>query len=88
MISIQKKMKKPWFNSPCEEALNRRKEAILQWINDPSNREKEIAYKERQKEPNYLFRFKNRKYTKDILEETETNYRANKTRELHQRNIQ
>jgi 23S rRNA-/tRNA-specific pseudouridylate synthase len=62
----QKNVKKSWFAS-CEEALNRRKEARLQWINDPSNREKESTYKERQKEANNIFRFEKRKFMKDIL---------------------
>ncbi|CAI6352582.1 unnamed protein product [Macrosiphum euphorbiae] len=38
-IGKQKKVKKPWFNTSCEEALNRRQEAILQWINDHSFRQ-------------------------------------------------
>lgn len=83
MIGKQKKMKKPWFNSSCEEALNRRKETRLQWINDPSNLEKEITYKECQKETNNIYRFKKRKYTKDILQDAETNHRDNKSRELY-----
>ncbi|KAL4143118.1 hypothetical protein QTP88_005484 [Uroleucon formosanum] len=84
-IGKQKKVKKPWFNTSCEEALNRRKEARLQWINDPTNREKESTYKERQKEASNIFRFEKRKYTKDILWEAETNHRVNKTRELYQK---
>ncbi|KAL4143409.1 hypothetical protein QTP88_005744 [Uroleucon formosanum] len=60
-IGKQKKVKKPWFNTSCEEALNRRKEARLQWINDPTNREKESTYKERQKEASNIFRFEKRK---------------------------
>ncbi|XP_029348267.1 craniofacial development protein 2-like [Acyrthosiphon pisum] len=59
-IGKQKKVKKPWFNTPCEEALNRRKEARLLWINDPTNREKESTYKERQKEASNIFRFEKR----------------------------
>lgn len=82
-IGKQKKGKKPWFNTSCEEALNRRNEARLQWINDSSNREKESTYKERQKEASNIFRFK--KFTKYILWEAETYHRGNKTRELYQR---
>lgn len=75
-------MKKPWFNTTCEEALNRRKEARLQWIIDPSSREKKSIYKKRQKEVNNIFRFEKREFTKDLLWEAEPNHRANKTREL------
>jgi len=65
-------MNKPWFNTSCEEALDRRKEARLQWINGPTNREKETTYKERQKEANKIFKFEKRKYEKDILVEGNT----------------
>jgi len=84
-IGKQKEMKKPWSNTACEEVLNRRKEARLQWINDPSSREKESIYKECQKEVNNIFRFKKRKFTKDLLWEAESNHKANKTRELYQK---
>ncbi|XP_025406268.1 uncharacterized protein LOC112680398 [Sipha flava] len=84
-IGKQKKSEETWFNTSCEETLNRRKDARLQWINDPSNREKESTYKERQKDANNIFRFEKRKFTKDILWEAETNHRVNKNRELHQK---
>jgi len=66
-IGKQKKITKPWFNTACEEALNRRKKARLQWINDPSSREKASIYEECQKEANNIFRFEKRKFTKDLL---------------------
>jgi len=44
-----KAAKKPWFNDVCEVALNLRKEARNQWLDDQHNRRKEITYKERQK---------------------------------------
>jgi len=49
VIGKQKKTRKPWFNKSCEEAISRKKEARTQWLNDPSNRAKEITYKERQR---------------------------------------
>lgn len=81
----QKKMKKPRFNSFCEEALYKRKEARIKLLNDSFNREKEIAYKERQNKANNILKSEKRKYAKYILEEVETHYRAKKTRELYQK---
>lgn len=49
MLGIQKKIKKPWFNSSCEKACNKRKKARIQWINDTFVGEKKITYKECQK---------------------------------------
>jgi len=45
----QNRTRKPWFNNYCQEAFNRRKEARTQLLNGPTNREKAIVYKERQK---------------------------------------
>jgi hypothetical protein len=33
-IGKLKAVRKPWFNDMCEDALNRRKEARNQWLND------------------------------------------------------
>lgn len=70
--------RKPWFNNSC-------KEARTQLLNDPTNREKVMVYKERQKEANNIFRYEKRKYTKDVIEEAEIDHRVNKTRELYQK---
>jgi len=48
-IGKVKAVRKPWFNDMCDDALNRRKEARSQWLNDQHNIEKEIAYKVCQK---------------------------------------
>ncbi|VVC24729.1 Hypothetical protein CINCED_3A009682 [Cinara cedri] len=42
-IGKVKAVRKPWFNDMCEDALNWRKEARNQWLNDQHNIEKEIA---------------------------------------------
>jgi len=85
VIGKQKRTRKLWFNNYCKEAFNRRKEARTQFLNDPTNREKAIVYKERQKEANNTFRYEKRKYTKDVLEEAEIDQRVIKTRQLYQK---
>jgi len=44
-----------------------------------------MAYKVCQKEANNIFRYKKRKYTKDVLEEAEIDHRVNRTRKLYQK---
>jgi hypothetical protein len=61
-IGKVKAVRKPWFNDMCEDALNRKKEARNQWLNDQHNIEKEIAYKECQKSASRVFRNEKRKY--------------------------
>jgi exonuclease III len=80
-----KAAKKPWFNDVCEVALNLRKEARSQWLNDQHNRRKEIMYKERQKNASKVFRNEKRKYTRKLLEEAEVDAKMNRTRQLYQK---
>jgi len=82
VIGKRKRTRKPWFNNSCKEAFNIRKETRTQLLNDPTNREKAMVYKERQKEASNIFRYEKRKYTKDVLEEAEFDHRGNKTRQL------
>ncbi|KAF0753170.1 ribosome biogenesis protein TSR3 isoform X1 [Aphis craccivora] len=77
VIGKRKITRKPWFNNSCNEAFNIRKETRTQLLNDPTNREKAMVYKERQKEASNIFRYEKRKYTKDVLEEAELkNYKT------------
>ncbi|XP_025421560.1 uncharacterized protein LOC112691510 [Sipha flava] len=84
-IGKVKTVRKPWFNDICEDALNRRKEARNQWLNDQHNIEKEIAYKECQKSASRVFRNEKRKCTRNLLEEAEVDSRMNRTRQLYQK---
>jgi len=81
-----KAAKKPKFNDVCEVALNLRKEAKSQWLNDKQNKRKEIMYKERQKNASKVFRNEKRKYTRKLLEEAEVDAEMNRTRQLYQKN--
>jgi len=85
VIGKQKRTRKPWFNISCKEAFNRRKEARTQLLNYPTNRDKAMVYKNRQKEANYVFRYEKRKYTKYVLEEVKIDHIVNKTRQLYQK---
>jgi len=85
VMGKQKRTRKPWFNNYCKKAFSRRKEARTQLLNDPTNREKTLVYKERQKEANNTFRYEKRKYTKYVLEKAEIHHRVNKTRQLYQK---
>ncbi|KAL5238721.1 hypothetical protein ACI65C_006131 [Semiaphis heraclei] len=55
VISKQKRTRKLWFNNSCQRAFNRRKEAMTQLINYPTNREKAMVYKKCQKEANNIY---------------------------------
>ncbi|XP_050528039.1 uncharacterized protein LOC126898133 [Daktulosphaira vitifoliae] len=84
VIGKQKRTRKPWFNN-YKEVFNRSKEVRTQLLDDPTNREKMMAYKDCQKEANKIFRYEKRKYTKEVLEEAESNHRVYRTRQLYQK---
>jgi len=84
VIGKQKKTKKPWFNDTCMKALKRKKETRKQWLNDIDNVEKENNYIICKKEVNNIIRYEKRRYTKNMLEETEEHQKMNRSRLLFQ----
>jgi hypothetical protein len=76
-------VKKPWFNKICEEAIQRRKIAKNNWINDTDNKEKLTQYKTRQKEASNILRCEKIKYIQNIIREAYHDYANHKTRNLY-----
>jgi hypothetical protein len=62
------KKHKPWFEERCSELLDRRKQAKLQWSQDPSEINGDNLNNIR-RETSRHFRNKKRKYLKDICNE-------------------
>jgi hypothetical protein len=63
---------KPWFDNGCSELLDQRKEANLQWLQDPSEINGENLNNVR-REANRHFGNKKREYPKDKINELATN---------------
>lgn len=63
-------------------ALEQKREYINQWLNDPENIKKENNYRVYKKEVNNIIRYEKRRYTKNILEETEEYHKINRPRQL------
>jgi len=80
-----KTVKKPWFNDVCKDALNRRKEARNQCLNDQHNREKQTTYKEYQKSASRIFRNEKPKYTRKLSKEAEADFKMNRAKQLYQK---
>jgi hypothetical protein len=68
---------KPWFDEGCSKLLDQRKEAKLQWLQDPSEMNGNNLNNVRHVASRY-FRNKKREYLKDKTNELATN-RKNKT---------
>jgi hypothetical protein len=72
---------KSWFKEKCSELVDRRKQAKLQWLQDPSVVNEENLSNVRQ-EASRHFRNKKRKYLTDKINEFESNSK-NKIRDLY-----
>jgi hypothetical protein len=70
---------KPWFDEACSKLLDRRKQAKLQWLQDPS----EINGVNLRREASKYFRNKKRDYLKDKINELATNSKNKTIRELY-----
>jgi hypothetical protein len=66
------KKHKPWFDKGCSKLLDRRKQAKLQWLQDPSEINRDILNNVRRENSRY-FRNKKREYQKDKINELATN---------------
>jgi len=71
---------KRWFNTICQEALDRRKIARERCINDADNYEKERIFRVKRKEAHNIIRCEKRKYVQNVINEAEQDYRSHKMR--------
>lgn len=74
---------KPWFNRICEEAIERRRVARRNWLNDTNEGILFGRYKTRQREASNLLRYEKRKYLRDMMEKAEFDYKSHKTRDMY-----
>jgi hypothetical protein len=65
------KQHKPWFDEECLGTLDQRKQAKMQWIQNPSHRNVDNMNKVR-REASRHFRNKKKAYLKAKIEELET----------------
>jgi hypothetical protein len=76
------KKHKPWFDEGCSKLLDQRKEAKLQWLQDPS----EINWDNLNNvrcEASRHFRNENREYLKEKINELATNSKNKNIRDLY-----
>jgi len=76
------KQHKPWFDEECLGILDQRKQAKMQWIQDPSQRNLDTLNKVRRVASRY-FRNKKKAYLKAKIEELETNSKVVNIRDLY-----
>jgi hypothetical protein len=71
-VYCEAKRHKPWFDEECSELFDRRKQAKLQWLQDPSVVNEDNLSNVR-REASRHFMNKERKYLKDKINELESN---------------
>jgi hypothetical protein len=76
------KQNKPWFNEECLGFLDHRKQAKMQWIQDPSPSEVGNLNCVRRKVSKH-FRNKKKAYLRAKIEELETNSKIQNIRDFH-----
>ena len=76
------KQHKPWFDEECVGILDQRKQAKMQWIQDPSQSKVNTLNKVR-RDVSRHFRNKKKAYLKGKIEEPETNSKINNIRDLY-----
>jgi hypothetical protein len=74
--------RKPWFDEECSKLVVRRKQAKLQWLQDPSEANEDNLSDVRW-EARRHFRNKKRKYLKDKINELESNSKNKNIRDLY-----
>jgi DNA repair ATPase RecN len=74
--------RKLWFDKECSKLVDLRKEAKLQWLQDPSEGNEDNLSDVRQ-EPSRHFRNKKREYLKDKINELESNSKNKNLRDLY-----
>jgi hypothetical protein len=76
------KQNKPWFDKECVVFLDQRKQAQMQWIQDPSRSNVDNMNNVRRYAKRH-FRNKKKAYLKAKIEELETNSKIKNVRDLH-----
>jgi archaellum biogenesis ATPase FlaH len=76
------KQHKPWFDEECLGMLDQRKQAKMQWIQDPSKSNVDKINNVRCDASRY-FRNKKKAYFKAKIEELESNSKINNIRNLY-----
>jgi hypothetical protein len=76
------KKHKPWFNKGCSELLDQRKDAKLQWLQDPNEINGDNLNNVRH-EASRHFRNKNREYLKGKINDLAMNRTNKNIRDLH-----
>jgi hypothetical protein len=76
------KQHKPWFDEGCSKLLDQRKQAELQWLQDPSEINGDKLNNVRC-EASRHFRKKKREYLKGKINELATNSKNKNTRDLY-----
>jgi hypothetical protein len=76
------KQHKPWFDEGCSKLLHQRKQAKLQWLQDPSEINGDNLNNVRL-EAGRHFRNENREYLKDKINELATNSKNKNIRDLY-----
>ena len=76
------KQQKPWFDKDCIDFLDQRKQAKMQWIQDPSRSNVDNLSNVRCDASRH-FRNKRKVYLKVKIEELETNSKINNVKDLY-----
>ena len=76
------KQHKPWFDKECLGILYQRKQAKMQWIQDPSKSNADDLNNVR-RDASRHFRNKKKAYLRAKIEELETNSKINNIRDLY-----
>jgi hypothetical protein len=76
------KTHKPWFDQACSKLVDRRKQATLHRLQDPSEINKENLIIVRREASRY-FRNKKREYLKDKINELATNSKSKNIKDLY-----
>jgi hypothetical protein len=76
------KRHKPWFDEGCSKLVDRRKQAKLQWLQDPSE-VNEDKMRNVRRDASRRFRNKKREYLKDKINELESNSKNKNIRDLY-----
>jgi hypothetical protein len=76
------KKHKPWFDKVCSKLVDQRKQAKLQWLQDPSEINGDNLKTVRSEASRY-FRNKKREYLKDKINELATNSKNKNVRDLY-----
>jgi hypothetical protein len=77
----ESKHRKPWFHEECSELVDRRKQAKLQWLQDPSE-VNEGNLSDVRREASRHFRNEKREYLKDRISKLESNSKDKNIRDL------